>query len=158
MTAQLRFDCPGAGAGSVGVAAYLGEFRINQPCSFYRGDDGAFGPPAPPFSFRVPPRTNFVLVVTARATNLVCDTYALELFGLPCPPPTLNLTASAAAGKVIAHWSSAYPEFRLQAANSLGGPGPADFSVVATPPILTGGKFAVTNALDAPRQFYRLEK
>jgi autotransporter-associated beta strand protein len=157
-TAQLRYDCPSAPPGTIGVAAYLGEFRINQPCSSFLGDDGAFGPPAPPFSFLVPPLTNIVLVVTARDTNFLCATYALELFGLPCPPPTLHITRDAAPDKVRLEWSSAYPDYRLQSANSLNNPGPSSFGNVATPPALSGGKFAVTNAVATPRQFFQLAK
>lgn len=158
VTARLHLDCPGTPPGSVGVAAYLGEFRLNQPCSSFLGDDGAFGPPAPPFSFRVPPLTNFVLVVTARDTNLLCDTYGLELFGLPCPPPTLRIAKDAGPGKVLLQWSSAFPDFRLQSANALNNPGPSSFGDVTTPPVLSGGKFAVTNSATAPRQFFRLTK
>jgi hypothetical protein len=100
MTARLRIICP-LPANALGVAAYADEFRINQPCANYLGDDGATGPPFPSFSFRVPPQTNFLLVVTARTTNLTCGTYTLELFGLPCPPPALHLAASAAPAKSL---------------------------------------------------------
>jgi hypothetical protein len=158
VTAQLHTDCPGTPAGALGVAAYLGEFRLNQPCSFYLGDDGAFGPPSPPFSFRVPPRTNFVLVVTERLTNIVCDAYSLELFGLPCPPPQLDIAKDTAPNKAVLQWSSAYPDFRLQSANSLNFLGPASFGDFATLPVLTGGKFAVTNSTEAQHQFFRLIK
>ena len=157
VTAQLRPGCP-SGVGYLGAAAYLGEFRINQPCSFYLGDDGAGEATPPPFSFRVPPQTNFLLVVTARDTNLLCDTYALELFGLPCPPPTLRIARDAAPDKVLLQWSSAYPDFRLQSANSLNSPGPSGFGNVATLPVLSGGKFAVSNLVTGTRQFFRLAK
>ena len=157
VTAQLQLDCPGMPAGLIGVAAYVGEFRVNQPCSSFLGDDGAFGPPAPPFSFRVPPRTNFLLVVvTARDTNLLCDSYALELFGLPCPPPTLHIAKDAAPNKVLLQWSSAYPDYRLQSASVLNSSGPADFNNVSTPPVLTEGRFVVTNSATISSQFYRL--
>jgi hypothetical protein len=156
VTAKLRVVCP-MPANALGVAAYAGEFRVNQPCSNYLGDDGATGPPFPPFSFRVPPQTNFLLVVTARTTNLACDTYALELFGLPCPPPAVQFAARPGPGPLIVQWSSAYPDFHLQSVNSLNGPGPSDFINVTNPPVLVNGKFAVTNATTAPRQFFRLE-
>jgi hypothetical protein len=158
VTAQLRPDCPGVPGGAFGVAAYSAEFRINQPCSFYLGDDGGFSAPSPPFSFRVPPRTNFILVVTARVTNLVCETYALEVLGLPCPPPSLQIVKDAAPNQVLVQWSSAYPEYRLESVPSLNGSGPFPINTVTNPPVLTGGKFAVTNAADLPRQFFRLSQ
>jgi len=157
VTAQLVLNCPGAPAGAFGVAAYLGEFRLNQPCSSYLGDDGAADSPLPPFSFRVPPQTNFVLVVTARLTNVICDTYALELFGLPCPPPTLSIARTAAPDQMRLHWSSAYPDFHLQSVNSLDGAGPYPFTDLINPPMLFEGRFTVTNAVGGPRQFFRLE-
>jgi hypothetical protein len=157
VTAQLHFDCPPALFGSLGIAAYLGSFNPAQPCATYLGDGGAGGPPYSPFSFRVPARSNFVVVVTALDTNLVCDTYTLELFGLPCPPPVLHIAKDAAPNKVLLQWSSAYPGYRLQSANGLPAPGPIPFGNVATPPVLVGGKFAVSNSVAAPRQFFRLK-
>jgi hypothetical protein len=40
----------------------------------------------------------------------------------------------------------------------LNSPGPSGFVNVTSPPVLVGGKFAVTNALSAPRRFFRLTK
>jgi len=56
------------------------------------------------------------------------------------------------------HWSSAYPDYRLQSVNTLDGPGPYPFSNVTMPPVLVGGKFATTNSVTGPRQFFRLTK
>jgi autotransporter-associated beta strand protein len=158
VTAQLRPDCPNSIAGGFGVSAYAGEFLSDQPCSNYLGDDGAFGAVPPPFSFRVPPLTNFLLVVTARTPEPTCDSYTLELFGLPCPPPRLDIAHDAATEKVRVSWSTAYPDYRLQSVNSLDGPTPHSFGNISTPPVLVGGKFAVTNAVSTPRQFFRLAK
>jgi len=154
VTAQLDFECPNAPTNALGVAAYLGEFRINQPCLNHLGDGGAGGPPYPPFSFRVPARTNFVIVVTARETNLVCDTYALELFGLPCPPPATAIARDSVTGNMRISWSSAYPDFRLQSVNALSGPVP--FTDLATPPKLLSGQYTVTNVPDSGQKFHRL--
>jgi hypothetical protein len=82
----------------------------------------------------------------------------LELFGLPCPPPRLTIAAIPSPATAVVQWSSAYPDFHLQSVNSLNGPGPYGFINVTTPPVLVGGKFAVTNAATAPRQFFRLAK
>jgi autotransporter-associated beta strand protein len=157
VTAQLHFDCPAAPFGSLGIAAYLGSFNPAQPCATYLGDGGGDGPPYPPFSFRVPAGSNFAVVVTARDTNLVCDTYTLELFGLPCPPPMLHIARDTTPGKVLLQWSSAYPAYRLQSTGALPVSGPAAFSNVTVSPVLVSGKFAVSNSVAAPRQFFRLE-
>ena len=76
---------------------------------------------------------------------------------MPCPPPRLDIAKDNAPNNVLLRWSSAYPDFRLQSINSLDGPGPFQFSNVLTAPVLVSGKFAVTNAVAGPRQFFRLE-
>jgi len=59
-------------ANALGVAAYVEEFLVDEPCSNYLGDDGAAGSSYPPYSFRVPSVTNFLVVVTAHTTNILC--------------------------------------------------------------------------------------
>ncbi len=157
VTAQMRIGCPNPLPSAFGVAAYVGGFFTNEPCANYLGDDGAYGAVPPPFSFRVPPLTNFVLVVTARTGDPVCEDYTLELFGLPCPPPALHIARDSAPDKAVLQWSSAYPDFRLQSVNSLNGAGPHPFTNVLTPPVLIGGKFIHSNAVAEPRQLFRLE-
>ncbi len=155
VTAQLRRDCDGEAA--LGVAAYSGEFRSSDPCAFYLGDDGGELAPNPPFSFQVPPQTRFLLVVMARSANLACDSYALELFGVPCPVPTLHVTKDTAPEKVRLHWSSAYPEYRLQSADIPVHAGPMTFEDAATVPTLIDGQFVITNAATAPHELFRLK-
>ncbi|HEY9509639.1 MAG TPA: autotransporter-associated beta strand repeat-containing protein, partial [Verrucomicrobiae bacterium] len=155
VTAELKVNCPAAQPNALGAAAYLGSFDPAQPCLNYLGDSGSpGGTNYPPFSFRVPAGSNIVVVVTARATNLVCDTYALELFGLPCPPPTLVIAREAAPQKVRIDWSTAYPGFTAQQAGQLG---KVFFDVPQIPSILNG-RYALTNITANTNQFYRLIK
>lgn len=154
LTAQLQFNCPAEPTNDLGVAAYLGGFDPNQPCSGYLGDLGLGGPPYPPFSFRVPAGSNFVLVVMARTTNLVCNAYSLELFGLPCPLPTLAISPEAAPNTVRVHWSTAYPGWTAQQEGSLSG----TFSNAAQLPAIIGGRYSLTNITTVTNQFYRLAK
>ncbi len=154
LTAQLDYNCPAAPTNVLGVAAYLGAFDTNQPCSGYLGDIGVGGPPYPPFSFQVPAGSNFVLVVMARATNLVCNSYSLELFGLPCPPPTLAISPESIAGKVRVHWSTAYPGWVAQQEGTLA----QTFSNVAQPAVIVDGRYALTNITALTNEFYRLHK
>jgi hypothetical protein len=130
--------------------------NTNNPCLNYLGDSGGDG--TADFSFQVPAGSNVVILVTQRAIGVGCDNYTLELFGLPCPPPTLHIAKDAVPDKVRLEWSSAYPDFHLQAVNSLDGPAPHAFNNVPNPPVLVGGKFAVTNTVSAPRQFFRLSE
>ena len=48
---------------------YLGTNDYHGPCVSYLGDTGADG--AQPVPFRVPPRTNFRILVSVRAKNVV---------------------------------------------------------------------------------------
>jgi hypothetical protein len=158
VTAQMRIGCPNPLPSAFGVAAYAGEFLSNQPCANYLGDDGAFGAVPPPFSFRVPPRTNFLIVVTALTGEPVCENYTLELFGLPCPPPRLDIAKDTTPEKVRLQWSSAYPDYRLQSVNALAGAGALPFAPVPSAPVLLNGKYTHSNEIAAPRQFFRLAK
>ena len=156
LTAQLSFGCPDADTNVLGAVAYLGTNIVDNPCGNYLGDTGADG--TQPFSFRVPAKTNFVLLVSARATNVVCPNYTLELFGLPCPPPTLHIAKAAAPGKVLLQWSTASPGFTLQTTNALRTSGPNAFSNVTSAAVVTGGRYTVTNSAVNAKQFFRLTK
>ncbi len=140
------------------MSAYLGGFFPNQPSADYLGDIGQGGPLYPPFSFRVPAGSDFVLVLTARATNLVCHDYALELFGLPCPPPRLDIARDSAPGKVCVSWSSAYPDYLLQSTNTPRSSGPNAFNDVIAAPVVTSGRYTVTNSATPPKESFRLAK
>jgi len=90
-------------------------------------------------------------------TNVLCDTYTVEVLGAPCPPPTLSIVMDSAPNKARLEWSSAYPDFHLQSVDSLDGQ-PYNFINVPTAPVLLNGKFGVTNGTTAPRQYFRLIK
>jgi autotransporter-associated beta strand protein len=156
LTAQLRFDCPDAPTNALGAAAYRGANDVHGPCVAYLGDTGGDG--TQPFSFRVPPATNFVILVSARATNVVCPRYTLELFGLPCPPLRLHIIRDATPDKVLLQWSTAYPGFQLQTTNVLIGAGSNGFAGVAAVPAVVAGKYSVTNSVALPGQFFRLAR
>jgi len=157
LTAALDFACAAAPTNALGVAAYLGTFDLNNPSVAYLGDIGQGGPPYPVFSFQVPPGTNFTLVVMAQTTNLPCSNYRLQLFGLPCPPPTLAIEAEpASTNHVRVNWSTAYPGFMAQQASRLNG---GMFSNVIQSPVILTSRYALTNlSLTATNQFYRLMK
>ncbi|HEX4123021.1 MAG TPA: autotransporter-associated beta strand repeat-containing protein [Verrucomicrobiae bacterium] len=154
VTAQLEFACASAPTNALGVAAYLGEFDPNNPSNGYLGDGGSGGPPYPPFYFQVPAGTNFSLVIMARATNLVCENYTLQLFGLPCPPPTLAIANDTNPAKLRVNWSTAYPGYIAQNSGNPGG----TFSNVTQTPAILNGRYAVTNITAVTNQFYRLKK
>ena len=150
VTAAVRPDC-GPASSPFGVAAYLGSFDTNDVCAGYLGDSSS----APrPFSFPVPAGSNFVIVAAVRTTNIVCDAYTLEVFGLPCPPPRLQIANDAAPGKIRVNWSTAYPGWNLQRTGQL----PGTFSNSPVTPAIAGSRYVQTNATAGTNQFYRLMK
>ena len=160
ITVQLRFNCTNAPVNALGVAAYLGAFDPNAVCANYLGDIGFVGPSEyPPFSFRIPAGSNFVVVVTARAGDAGCaESYALEIFGLPCPPPRLHIARDAHPAKVLVQWSTAYPDYRLQTAGALATGGPQAFTTLPSPAAIVDGQLTVTNPVAQPQQFFRLAR
>jgi len=154
LTAQLQFNCPSAPTNALGLAAYLGSFDPTEPCAGYLGDLGQGGPPYPPFSFRVPAGSNFALVVMQRTTNLPCNSYAIELFGLPCPLPTLAISPEATPNTVRVQWSTAYPGWTAQQVAPLGGA----FSNVLQQPVIVAGRYSITNIPTTTNHFYRLKE
>ena len=155
VTAQLEFNCPAAPTNALGVAAYLGDFDPNNPSVAYLGDIGQGGPPYAAFSFQVPPNTNFTLVVMAQATNLACNNYTLQLFGLSCPPPTLAITKDVTPSTVRVQWSTAYPGFTAQQSSTLVA---ATFTNVTQGRVILNSRYSITNIPAATNQFYRLKK
>jgi autotransporter-associated beta strand protein len=152
VTAQLRSTCPDP----LGVVAYLSPHNPLDPCANYLGDSGVPGTNA--FSFKVPRGSNFVINVVARTTNTVCGSHTLEVFGLPCPPPRLQIAKDAAPGKVLLRWSTAYPGFSFQTAGALNVAGPNGFSSVTSSAAVVGGRYTVTNLTGQQKQFFRLVK
>jgi len=159
VTAQLHFDCPTVPAGALHAAAYLGGGIPNSPCVNYLGDSGATTPSAyPPFSFRVPAGSNFVVVVSTRTADIGCESYWVELFGLPCPPPRLDIARDVTPGNALLQWSTAYPEWRLQSVGDLGGKTLFVDGPEARSAAVSSGKFTVTNRTVFPAQFHRLSR
>lgn len=156
LTAQLRFGCSGAPTNALGAAAYLGTNDYHGPCVNYLGDTGADG--TQPFSFLAPPGTNFIVLVSARATNVACPNYTLELFGLPCPPPTLRVAKDIAPNKFLLRWTTAEPNWRLQTTNALGNADALAFSNATTTPTIVGGRYTLTNVFSSTKQFFRLAR
>lgn len=151
VTAQLRFSCVGV-SNALGAVAYLGTNDYHDPCVNYLGDTGVDGTQA--FQFRVPAGSNFIVLVSARATNVVCPEYTLELFGLPCPNPTLGITKDTPPDRVRVHWTTATPGWNLQHKTRI----PDAFANWPETPAIIGGRYVVTNRLGMTNEFYRLAK
>jgi hypothetical protein len=152
ITAQLHFGCTNPLTYTLGAVAYLGANSPGDPCVNYLGDCGFDG--SQPFSFNVPAGASFTVLVSARATNIVCDTYTLELFGAPCPPPLLAISRESAPSRVRLDWSTAYPGWTAQGAPNVIG----TYSDLGLVPAILNGRYVLTN-LPAPSSgFFRLRQ
>jgi len=164
VTVMLTVPCAEPNRGLTG-SAYLGDFDPANLCANllgHSGDDVEQGSGG--FSFRVPAGERFTVV--ANEQNIYeafqgCDTYALQLYGLPCPQeqPRLHIANDAGPDKVRLHWSTAYPGFELQGRPSLDGLVIGGFTNVNAAPVVIDGHYSVTNKHDAKGNgFFRLRK
>jgi autotransporter-associated beta strand protein len=159
ITAQLHYDCTNAPVGALLVAAYADHFVQNDSCQYFLGDAGALLPGgSPPFTFSVTNGGRFEIVVMQLIDVPVCPGYWIEVFGVPCPPPVLHIAKDAGPGNVRLHWSTAYPDWRLQSVNSLGGPPPLPFQNPSNAVSVVGPHYSVTNPASGAQKFYRLSK
>ena len=156
VTAQLRFNCSGAASNALGAVAYLGTNDYHDACVNYLGDTGVDG--TQPFAFRVPAGSNFMVLVSARSTNVTGPAYTLELFGLPCPPPTLRIVQEPNTNAVSLQWSTAYADYRLQAAPALSGLPASAFQNVSNGLRITNGTYRALVPATNTQRLYRLAK
>ncbi|MDR3378239.1 MAG: autotransporter-associated beta strand repeat-containing protein [Verrucomicrobiae bacterium] len=146
------------------TVAYFGDFNpLNVTNNYYYGDPGystgnspTFGLNGPTtFSFSVPPGWPFSVVVNEINPGAGVGPYTLQLSGLPCPPPTLNIQP-VAPGKARLYWDTSAGGYVLEADSNLVN---NVWGSVTNEPIVTGGNYSVTNSAVLPNnQFYRLHK
>jgi autotransporter-associated beta strand protein len=136
------------------ASAYSGGFNPADVCINYLADVGT-NLLAPTMSFYVVSNGVFTIVVNELSPNLACSSYTLDLFGLPCPPPALNI-APAGTSQVRLFWNVTGSEgYSLQAAPASGS---ATFTNLGIPPVLLNGTYHATNNTGSPQQFFRLRK
>jgi autotransporter-associated beta strand protein len=164
VSVMLTVSCAEPNRGLNG-SAYLGDFDPANLCANLLGisgdkiEQGSGG-----FSFRVPAGERFTVVVNERNISDPfegCDSYSLQLFGLPCPQeqPRLHIATDAGPDNVRLHWSTAYPGFDLQGRPSLGGLVIGGFTNVNAAPVVVDGHYSVTNKHDGKGNgFFRLRK
>src|SRR5262249_27165760 len=114
---------------------------------------GASGTTA--FSVNVPAGATYVVQVVEVSSNVFCSSYTLQLSGLPCPSPTLNI-AEVPVDNAHLFWTNSAGGYQLESAASVA---PASWAPVTNEPLISGGNFHVTNSAVVPtNRFYRLHK
>jgi beta-glucosidase len=89
---------------------------------------------------------------TARGTPYGYSLYEFQVFPLLAP----QLAIARSGTNVVISWPALATSWSLQTAPALGSPG--SWSNVTTTPFLLDSEYLLTNAANAPSQFYRLEQ
>ncbi len=157
VTVTLTAGCGSAG-NAVFSAAYLGSFNPGSLCLNYAADAGeSIAQGSESYSFIVPAKTNFVVVVHELNQNSGCTNYSLQVNGFECPQALAIAPDPSNAGNVIVKWSTSAVGYDLLATNSLNGP-PSGFTPVGPAPVVLGSKYTVTNTASGSARFYKLRK
>lgn len=165
VTVMLNVPCA-ASTNQLHSSAYLTSFNPSDLCANYLGDsgtsvaDGSLG-----YSFQVGAGAKFVVVVNETnpsGPNQGCGDYTLDLYGLPCPPPVLDIARTDTANRVRLSWSTAYPGYVLRGRNNFNNIPPQIFTdgdFGFTDPInIINGRYVLTNTVPGSLRFYELVK
>ncbi len=138
------------------TTAYLNGFNPTNITLNYLGDAGnSTHGGQTTFSCSVPAGASFVVVVTEVNASAGTQPYTLQLSGLPCPPPTLNI-APVTPNQARLYWSTAAGGYLLEGQSNIVS---SAWATVTNEPIVNGGNYNVTNsAMNPTNRFYRLHK
>ena len=142
------------GNASLLATAYSGGFNPSDLCAGYLADIGT-NALSPAMSFYVPSNGVVTLMVNEILPGAGCGSYSLNVFGLPCPAPTLRI-APAPAGQMRLFWNAIGGSgYDLQTASVMAG---ATFTNAGVAPVYVNGTWNVTNSAAAAQRYFRLQK
>jgi autotransporter-associated beta strand protein len=142
-------------AGDAQAALYLGSFDPLSISNNYVADAGPTTS-TNTFSGTVPAGAPFYVTVNEVHSGAGCPSYALQLSGLLCPPPTLAISPAGTPNNVRVYWPTWAGGYQLEARPTVVS---GAWGNVTTEPIVSGGRYNVTNqSLVPPERFYRLQK
>ena len=138
------------------ATAYLNSFDPASITSNYLGDAGnSTHGGQTTFSGTVPAGATFLVVVTEVIANAGTQPYTLQLSGLPCPPPTLNIRP-VATNQARLYWPTWAGGYLLESESNLIS---SAWATVTNEPIVGNHQYNVTNSSVSPiNGFYRLYK
>jgi autotransporter-associated beta strand protein len=146
-------------SGDLQAGIYLNSFNPLNISSNYLADSGDsteddINDPQS-CSASIPAGATFFVTVDEITPN-AGGSYTLQLSGLPCPPPTLNIQP-VAPGKARLYWDTSAGGYVLQSVSNLTA---TAWGVVTNEPMVSGGNYNVTNSIAAPvtNRFYRLQQ
>lgn len=159
VTALLTASC------DVQSGIYLNAFDPVNIATNYLGDSGDSTVPGSggvgflggpqSCSVTVPAGAKFFVTVNEISPGAGCTGYTLQLSGLPCPPPTLNIQP-VAPDKARLYWDTSAGGYLLQAVPNLMS---NNWSRITNEPVVFSGNYVVTNSIVTPtNRFYRLQK
>ena len=157
---------PPGTANSLLSVAYLDRFLAPDICANYLGDIGAdVSDGSGNYAFRVPAGARFEVMIHNLFpfdTNQPAIPYTLQLFGLPCPPPVLDIAKTDTPDRVRLSWSTAYPGFVPRGRTTLQNIPPQTFSVgdfgLPEPINVIDRRYVLTNTVPGSTRFYELIK
>jgi autotransporter-associated beta strand protein len=138
------------------ATAYLNSFDPANITANYLGDAGnSTHGGQTTFSCTVPAGATFLVVVTEVIANAGTQPYTLQLSGLPCPPPTLNIQP-VATNQALLYWSTAAGGYLLESESNIVA---SAWATVTNEPIVGNHQYNVINsAINPTNRFYRLHK
>jgi autotransporter-associated beta strand protein len=157
VTVTLTTPCNSTNSGDnfLHSSAYLGSYDPANKCVNYLGDIGNSPSPLGSYSFNVPSDSVFVVIVNEVDSGVGCTNYTLHVSGFDCPQ-RLEIEP-VDASRVALKWSTSAVGYKLLSATDLNGP-PPNFAPLAVSPVVTGGKYTVTNTTSGAQRFYELRK
>ncbi len=140
---------------SLNVVAYLESFNPADVTENFLASAGTPLQSNAPrkFSFKVPGHAKFEMVVSVSG-NPACAKYQLEVLSPDLCPVSLNI-AALNANTMRLDWPSHAGGYELQRTPALL---PVNWNNVTNAPVITNGRFTVTNEVADPNGFYRLRK
>ena len=138
------------------AVVYLGSFNPLLINLNYLGDSGGStinGPQS--CSVSIPAGDTFYVIVNETSPGAGCPNYVLQLSGLPCPPPVVNIQPVSPYQARI-YWPTWAGGYQLQSSPALALPA---WSSVSNEPVVLGNDYNVTNSsINPSNRFYRLQK